>query len=236
MEKILIHKDKKYFWKGTDMHTEHGVIYAKDLKKAKDKVKSHKGVNFTIIEPDFLDLITKIKRGPQTLLSKDLATILFYSGVNKNSKVLDAGTGCGLLAISLAKIAKEVISYEINASNLKIAEYNKELLNAKNLKLKGKDIYKGITEKNLDIITLDLPEPWHVLKHAKKALKTGGKIISYLPTIPQVMQLVKEAEKDFYKIRVFETFERDWKVEGRAVRPRSKMMAHTAFITILRKK
>ncbi|MFH1638089.1 MAG: methyltransferase domain-containing protein [Candidatus Woesearchaeota archaeon] len=235
IQKILIHKDKKYFWKGSDMHTEHGVIYAKDIKKAKKLVKSHKGVEFTVSGANFLDMIERIKRGPQTLLPKDLATILFYSGVDKESKVLDAGTGCGLLAITLARAAKSVVSYERNKKNIEIAKYNQELLGIENLKIRYKDIYEGITEKNLDIITLDLPEPWQVLPHALKALKSGGRLISYLPSVPQVMELVERAE-GFWVIRVFETLERDWKVEGRAVRPRSKMMAHTAFITILRKK
>ncbi len=236
-KKVLIHKSKKYFWKGSDMHTEHGVVYAKDIRKAKGTVKSHIGVVFSVIEPTFLDIIEKIKRGPQTLLPKDLATMLFYSGVDKNSKVLDAGTGCGLLAICLAKTAKSVVSYEIKKDNIKIAKHNKELLGAENLKIRNKDIYEGISEKNLDIITLDISEPWKALKHAAKALKPGGRVLAYVPTVPQVMELVKGAEKSgFWIIRVFETMERDWKVEGKAVRPKSKMMAHTAFIIILRKK
>jgi tRNA (adenine57-N1/adenine58-N1)-methyltransferase len=54
-------------------------------------------------------------------------------------------------------------------------------LELKNLKVKKKSIYEGIEEKEVDIITLDLPEPWLAVGPAEAALKVGGFIVSYLP-------------------------------------------------------
>ena len=52
-----------------------------------------------------------------------------------------------------------------------------------------RDVYEGIDEQDLDRVVLDLPEPWQVVPHAEKALRPGGILVSYLPTIGQVAQL-----------------------------------------------
>ena len=48
---------------------------------------------------------------------------------------------------------------------------------------KIKDITKGITEKNLDTVILDIPGPWEAVEHAWKALKVGGYFCSFSPLI-----------------------------------------------------
>ncbi len=235
IKKVIRRKDKVWYWKQGDLHTNFGVIKENELKKG-GKLKSHSGTNFTVHPTTYPDIINKIKRGPQTLLAKDIAIILFYTGVNKDYKVVDAGTGCGLLAASIGRIAKEVTTYELNESSIKIAEHNLKFLDVKNVKIKNKNIYEGINEKKLDLVTLDLPEPWQVLAHAEKALKPGGFLVAYLPTITQVSKLVDRADDyDFVVTNTIEILEREWYVEGRKVRPKSQMQGHTAFLVFLRR-
>ena len=50
----------------------------------------------------------------------------------------------------------------------------------------------GISEKNLDAIILDIPNPWDVVEHAYKALKPGGYLCTYSPLSSQVENTVKE--------------------------------------------
>ncbi|MEA3379052.1 MAG: methyltransferase domain-containing protein [Nanoarchaeota archaeon] len=235
IKKVLIRNNKHYYWKEGDLHTDAGLIKEEDLEKDTSEVKSHIGKEFLMFKPSFLDNIRKIIRGPQTLLDKDLAIITFYSGIDKNSKVLDAGSGCGLLAICLARIAKEVVTYDRNKKHIKLTKKNIEFLNIKNIEVKEKDIYEGIDEQDLDLVTLDLPEPWHALDHVHNALKNGSYLATYLPTITQVKELVSKAEEKFFIEKTVEILEREWIVEGRKVRPKSHMQGHTAFITILRK-
>lgn len=236
IKKVLIRDDKYYYWKQGDLHTNAGMIKEEELNKDITHVKSHIGKEFLMFEPSFLDKIKKIFRGPQTLLNKDLATITFYSGIDKNSEVLDAGSGCGLLAICLARIAKKVVTYERNKNNVKLTQKNIEFLQIDNVEVKEKDVYEGIDETGLDLVTLDLPEPWNALKHVHKALKNGGYLITYLPNITQVQELIKNIEDKFYQVKTIELLEREWHIDGKKVRPKSRMQGHTAFITILRKK
>ena len=85
------------------------------------------------------------------------------------------------------------------------------------------------------MILLDLPEPWHVIKHAEKALKSGKFLIAYLPTSTQVEEMVNNSGNEFIHEKTIELIEREWHVEGKKVRPKSKMIGHTGFLVFLRK-
>ena len=91
------------------------------------------------------------------MLPKDIGLVITYTGVDRNSVCVDAGTGSGWLAISLARICKKVTSYDIRPEFIKIAERNKLNEKLDNLELKEKDITKGIDEKDVDLVTLDMP-------------------------------------------------------------------------------
>jgi len=54
-----------------------------------------------------------------------------------------------------------------------------------------RDVTMGVDETDLDRIILDMPEPWDVVKHAEGALRPGGILLAYLPTINQT-QLLRE--------------------------------------------
>ena len=81
-------------------------------------------------------------------------------------------------------------------------------------------------------MVLDLPEPWNVVPHAKTALRSGGIILAYTPSIVQAAKF-KEAleENGFALIETMEVMNRTWHIEGQAVRPDHRMVAHTAFLT-----
>ena len=235
--KILISKKKKYFVKdtSTDFHTSKGVIDKKDLKTT-GLVKTNKDKEFLLIEPNFVDLWEKIKRGPQVILQKDIGLIITKTGINRNSKVVDAGGGSGSLCCYLAHLCKDVTAYEIQKDLIPILEHNKKLFQLKNLKIKNQDIYQGIKEKNLDLITLDLAQPWQVITHAEKALKTGGFLVVYLPNIVQVKLFADAVKQSTLKLlEVEELLERKWKVEDKILRPEYEMLGHTGFLCFCRR-
>ena len=105
-----------------------------------------------------------------------------------------------------------------------------DFLGIDNVELKEGDVYENIDEKDVDALTLDLPEPWRV---NTSCVKNGGTIIVYLPTIHQVMEFCERSQDHVEK--VVELLEREWHVLGRKVRPKSQMQGHTGFIIIVRK-
>ena len=239
MAKILINKHDKFLVKdlNNDFHTKHGYFKKQDLKKTSSKIKSNTKKEFTVFDPYFIDLYRKIKRDAQIIPLKDIGLIVSETGINKNSKVVDAGSGSGALCCFLANIVKEVITYEIREDFIKIVKKNIDFLKLKNIKIKNKNVYDGISEKNIDLIVLDVPEPWKAINAAKKALKIGGFLVSYSPTIPQTQDFINKVNinKNFVHVKTSEIIEREWEVDGRKVRPRSQAIGHSGFISFVRR-
>lgn len=237
---VVISKEKTYFVDdlAKDFHTADGFVSKADLKK-KDgsEIATNTGKKFNIFTSSFMDDYKRIAREAQIISVKDIAAIIAKTGINKNSIVVDAGAGSGALACFLAHICKEVITYDIREDFLKIVKRNKEFLNLNNLKIKNKDIYKGIDEKNVDLITLDLPSPWNAIKSAYAALRVGGFLVSYSPSVPQMMDFVNAINKDdrFIHVKTIEIIEREWEVDERKVRPMTKGIGHTGFLSFARK-
>lgn len=240
IKKILVNKfGKRFYYRGSDVHTKFGVIKAEDIANSGDGsiVKSNTNEEFFIISPSFVDIYRKIRRSPQIIPSKDLAFIVAETGVNKESLVIDAGSGSGASACFLANLAKEVITYEIREDFLEIAKENIQFLNLKNVSIKNKDIYEGIDERDAELILLDLPEPWKALDSSIKSLKIGGFIVAYSPTIPQISDFVEEARKknELIVLKIVEITEREWEARERKVRPKSQAIGHSGFMAFVRK-
>lgn len=181
-------------------------------------------------------LYRKLKRGPQVILPKDIGTIIAYSGVGKESVCVDAGTGSGWLAVSLARICRQVYSYELRPEFMQIAEKNKVMLALDNLELINKDVTKGISQKDVDLVTLDMPSSDKALSAAKKALKPGGMVIGYLPHTEQMQKFAKRLTKlGFVDMHATETILRDMLVREEGTRPSTKGIWHTAYLVFARK-
>ena len=242
IKRVLITKEgRKFYAKNIDedLHTQYGIIKKEDLINSKDGtlLRSNTNKEFFIFSPSFIDFYRKIKRDAQIIPLKDVGYIVAETGINKESRILDAGSGSGALSCFLASIAKEVVTYEIREDFIEIVKHNIDFLSLKNIKIKNKDIYEGIDEKNVDVVVLDLPEPWKAIGSAKKALKAGGFIVSYSPSIPQTMDFVNEINKNenFVHVKTSEIIEREWEIDGRKVRPRSQAIGHSGFISFARK-
>ncbi|MBS3165719.1 hypothetical protein J4444_01225 [Candidatus Woesearchaeota archaeon] len=240
VKKIIIEEKtgNKYLIKDLDddFHTSVGIVLSKDLRSNKSKITSNKGAKFTVIDPFFPDLWEQLQRGPQVMIAKDIGLIMAKTGVGKNSKCVDAGGGSGSLCLSLANICKEITTYEANSEHYEILLKNKKLFGAENLMVKKQNIYQGITETELDLITLDLPEPWLVLQQAQKVLKEGGFLAVYLPNIIQAKQFIDATyNTEIRFLEMVEVMERKWLVEDKILRPEFQMLGHTGFLIFCRR-
>ncbi|NOZ81197.1 MAG: methyltransferase domain-containing protein [DPANN group archaeon] len=239
MAKLLFHRSGKTFYvkdPSKDYHCQFGVVPVKELQKASGRITTNTGKELAVIDSSFIDDYRRIKRGPQIIPLKDIGPIIAETGIDDKSRCLDAGTGSGALTFFLANITKEVISYDIREDFQEVAKKNADMLGMKNVHFQKKDIYEGITENDLDLITLDLPEPWKVITHAAAALKPGGFLVSYSPSVPQVADFVNGLDgSPFVHLKTIELIEREWDVAGRKVRPRSQQIGHSGFLSFARK-
>ena len=129
---------------------------------------------------------------------------------------------------------EKITGYEIREDFRKIANENFKKASIKNVEIKLKDIYEGIDERELDLICLDLPEPWMVVPHALDSLKIGAYLVSYSPSIEQSKHFYDALieSKGRFLIETIECLVRNWDLK--TVRPHSRMLAHTGFMTIAR--
>jgi len=200
------------------------------------------------IHPTLGEYALKMPRGAQVIYPKDLAIIPTWADIYPGARVFEAGVGSGALTMALLRAVGDrgcVVSYEIREDFAAIASKNIERFMGKvpNHFLQIRDAYEGIeigegdSAWQFDRVVLDIPEPWQVVPHAARALRVGGMYLSYVPTVPQVMQTVQalEESKVFTLVQNFETLLRTWNVKGRSVRPDHRMVAHSGFITVARK-
>ncbi|MCW5797784.1 MAG: tRNA (adenine(58)-N(1))-methyltransferase TrmI [Nitrospira sp.] len=205
-----------------------------------------KGKRFLALRPTFGEYVLKMPRGAQVLYPKDLSLIPMWADVYPGARVFEAGTGSGALTMALLRAVGPtglVVTYEARDDFARTALTNIEryMGPVSTLMPMRKNAYEGIDlledGRPFDRLVLDLPEPWQVVPHAAKVLRSGGIYLSFVPTIPQVMQTVDALERTsvFGNIETFETLLRTWSIQGRSVRPDHRMVAHSGFLTVARK-
>ena len=228
--------------KGKSLHTHRGYVQHDTLigKPYGTRVTSNTGTEFIALKPALRDYVFKTQRRTQIMYPKDIALIVMFGGIGPGSKIVEAGTGTGALTTALAYYAKptgKVYSYEVRQEFIQTAQKNLEKAElAKFVEIKNKDVTQGIDETNMDAVILDLATPWLVIPHAYSALKGSGAIVSFSPTIDQVVKTVEALrEKLFVDVQTIECLMRGMQVELGRTRPETLMTAHTGYITFARK-
>ncbi|HVM18500.1 MAG TPA: tRNA (adenine-N1)-methyltransferase [Egibacteraceae bacterium] len=226
-------------------HSHHGFVPHTDLIGLPEgsAVRTTKGSTLLVFRPTAADWTVKAPRGAQVVYPKDQAMIVSLADVCPGATVVEAGAGSGALTSALLRAvgpAGRVISFELRDEHADIAERNvAERFGGApaNWELRRGDVVAGLAEVDCDRVILDLAEPWTVLKVAAEALHPGGILLGYTPSVVQVMRLREALDADarWGLAATSETLVRTWHVDGQAVRPDHRMVAHTAFLTTARR-
>lgn len=227
-----------------DFHCKHGILSKEDLESDKITIVSSLNKEFFKSEANQIDMIRKLKRGPQLMNPKDLGYIISRTRVGKHSKIVEAGAGMGVATSFFANIAKKVHSYEIREDHLELVRKNLEILGIQ--EGEDKDVFLQLgdladfieKEENVDLLFLDMPNPIPVLEKNLSGINSGKYIVCYLPSITQLQELSSliEQKEELYLEEITEVIIRHWKVWGTVSRPEHrKEIDHTAFLAFIRK-
>lgn len=204
-------------------------------------VHSSRGQALVAFRPTLGEFVLEMKRATQIIYPKDLAYILFQADVFPGARVLESGVGSGSLTMALLRAVGptgRVITYEQREElvDRARANVNRYLGSSENLEVRIGDIYEPISEAGFDRAVLDVPEPWQALPTITTALRPGGILLTYSPTIIQSEQTVSalRATGRYALVDTTELLIRPWHIRGTSVRPVHRMIAHTAFITTAR--
>ena len=223
-------------------HTHKGYIQLGDLigKEYGTRIASSMDIEFVALKPNLRNYIFKTNRRTQISYPKDIALIIMYSGIGPGSRVVEAGTGTGALTSAIAHYVRpdgKVYTYEVRQEFQKNAQKNLERAGLVDyVELKEGDVTEGIEETDLDAVILDLATPWLVIPHAYDALKGSGALVSFSPTIDQVVKVVEAlTDHGFVGIETIETLIRFMQVVRGKTRPQTVMTGHTGYLTFARK-
>lgn len=224
--------------KGGEFHTHAGIVPHEAVLGQEEgtTVRSNRGARYIAVRPTLAEVVLKMPRGAQVIYPKDLGPILIMADIFPGARVLEAGLGSGALSMTLLRAGACIYGYELREEFARKAVANvaaflgDEALGRYQVEVR--DVYEGISERGLDRVLLDLPEPWRAVGPAAEALRPGGILVSYLPSISQVVTL-REAlsEAGFAMAETVEILQRSWHIEGQSVRPDHRMVAHTGFLT-----
>ncbi|MGQ9759993.1 MAG: tRNA (adenine-N1)-methyltransferase [Candidatus Methanomethylicaceae archaeon] len=223
--------------KGKKFHTHKGIVELDTLigKPYGSEIRTSLGAALKVLPADYLDHLERIVRKTQIIYPKDMAYISLIANVRSGSRVVECGTGSGALTSYLASLVRPdgiVFTYEMREDFQENAKRNIERLGLDRfVEFKLKDITKGIDEKDVDAVVLDMATPWLVVDEARKALKIGGRLVSFSPTINQVEKTVDAMQKaEFINIKAVELIMRGYKVKVNETRPDTVMIGHTGYI------
>lgn len=239
---LLDNKQRRYLitlTEGAEFHTHAGFIPHADMVERPEGsiFVSTKNAKYTALRPTIEDFVLEMPRGAQVIYPKDLGPICMLADIGPGVKVFESGLGSGALSMTMLRYGAEIIGYEIREDFLNRAKANvRSFLGEAPMEryhARLGDAYAGIEERDLDRVVLDLPEPWQVVPHAMEALRPGGILVAYTPSITQAMQTREAmANRAWNSTRTLEVLHRGWHIEGQAVRPDHRMVAHTAFLTV----
>ena len=224
-------RDRRYLItlaEGGQFHSHHGFVgHDEVLGQPEGRyLRMQDGARYLAVRPTLADVVLKMPRGAQVIYPKDLGPILLLADIFPGARVLESGVGSGALSMTLLRAGAHVTGYELRddfaqRARDNVAAFVGHDVAAERYDVRIRDVYEGIEESGYDRVVLDLPEPWHVVRHAERALLPGGILVSYLPSIIQVQAL--RAMLDHSGFGMCETQEvlvRTWKVEGNAGAPR----------------
>ena len=224
-----------------EFHTHAGFVPHADIVGQAQgvRVSSTKGAKYLVMRPTLEDFVIEMPRGAQVIYPKDLAPICMMGDIGPGLRVLESGVGSGALSMTMLRWGADIIGYELREDFANRAQFNVRSFLGEGVmdryRVELRDCYDGIDERDVDRVVLDLPEPWRVVPHAEHALRPGGLLVAYTPSITQAVQVREAVDSAAWMgARTLEVLHRTWHIEGQSVRPDHRMVAHTGFLTTAR--
>lgn len=234
---------------GGELHTHHGVLRHELLVGQPDGsvVANSGGHEYLALRPLLRDFVMSMPRGAAIVYPKDAAQILANADIFPGATVVEAGVGSGALSLWLLRaIGAEgrLLSFERRTEFAEVAQANVETFlghRPDNWEVIVGDLADALTQAvapaSIDRVVLDMLAPWECIDTVAEALTPGGVVLCYVATATQLSRTAEylRASGLFTEPESTETMVRGWHVEGLAVRPDHRMVAHTGFLITARR-
>ncbi|WP_420710591.1 tRNA (adenine-N1)-methyltransferase [Agrococcus sp. SL85] len=233
---------------GKQFHTQHGALAHEAFVGLDDgsivTVGEHPHL---AIRPLLHDYVMSMPRGAAIIYPKDAAHIVGFADIHPDLTVVEAGVGSGALSLWLLRALHgtgRLVSFERREEFRDVAEANVTGFFGERpgnwttvLGDLVEELPQHVGAGEADRVLLDMLAPWECVDATAEALRPGGLVLCYVATVTQLSRVVEAIRADgrFTAPKSQETLVRGWHVEGLAVRPDHRMVAHTGFLMTARR-
>lgn len=234
---------------GAVFHSHKGPISHDDIIGIPDGsvVRNAAGFEYLALRPLLNDFVMSMPRGAAIVYPKDAAQILAFADIFPGATVVEAGVGSGALSLWLLRAigpSGHLSSFERREEFAEIAQANVTTFFGEtpgNWTVTLGDLSEELSRVHepgsVDRVVLDMLAPWECVPAVADALSPGGVLLCYVATVTQLSRIAEaiRASGHFTHPYSSETLVRGWHVEGLAVRPDHRMIAHTGFLITARR-
>lgn len=234
---------------GGELHTHHGVLKHETLVGLPDGsvVANSAGTEYLALRPLLKDFVMSMPRGAAIIYPKDATQIVAQADIFPGATVVEAGVGSGALALWLLRAIGpqgRLISFERREEFADVARANVATFLGETppswqviVGDLATELATATEPGTVDRVVLDMLAPWECIDAVAEALTPGGVVLCYVATATQLSRVAEyiRATGLYTEPDASETMVRGWHVEGLAVRPDHRMVAHTGFLITARR-
>ncbi len=237
---LLVHDDREYLVEpGTEKGTDLGVLEIPAEIEPGETIETHLGTEFRVRRLRGPDLFHHFERTGAPMVPRDIGLVLGETGISRGDRVLDTGTGTGVLAASMARAGASVVSYEQNPEFADVARENMVLGGvADAVDVRTGDLTDELDDldpSSFDVVTLDTADAPTIVARTPELLVEGGFVAIYSPFVESTREVARTArEAGLANVRTRETIQREMDFDDRGSRPSTAPVGHTGYLTIAR--
>lgn len=238
---LAVHEDREYLVEpGEELGTDLGVLEIPEDPQPGETIETHLGTPFRIRPLRGPDLFHHFERTGAPMVPRDIGLVLGETGISVDDRVLDAGTGTGVLAASMARVGATICTYERNESFAEVARENMALAGVDDrVEVRTGDIRDDLESladgDPFDVLTLDTGDAASIVSRAPELLIEGGFVAVYNPFVESTREVVEAArESELSGITCRETIQREMDFDDRGSRPSTAPVGHTGYLVVAR--
>jgi len=235
---LFVHDDREYLLSpGETLETDLGILEVPADVKPGDAVETHLGTTFVARALRGPDLFHHFERTGAPMMPRDVGLVLGHTGIARGDRVLDAGTGTGVLSAAMARAGATVTTFERDADFAEVARENMALAGVSDrVEVRTEDLTDGLAELGrFDVVTLDTGDAPSIVADVGDHLVPGGFVAAYSPFVEHTREVVEAARQQLTDVRTFETLQRRMRFDERGSRPSTAGVGHTGYLTFARR-
>ncbi len=234
---LLVYEDREYLVEtGEEFGTDLGVLSVPEGIEPGESLETHLGTEFHVRALRGPDLFHHLERTGAPMIPRDIGLVIGETGVSQGDRILDAGTGTGVLAATMARAGASVLTYERDPEFAAVARENMSLAGvSKSVTVRTGNLLEELDsiEERFDVLTLDTGDAPAIVEHAPELLVDGGFVAVYSPFIESTRAVVEAARAvSLSDVRTRETIQREMDFDDRGSRPSTAPVGHTGYLTV----